>query len=313
MSGGDWDLFRMFFTVAEMGSINKAAATLGMSQPTLSRRLAELERQVGAPLVFRTPVGVRLTQEGDELFRSAAPMQATFRSFQQDFRERLNTRSSLIKISASEGFARHWLVPRVARLQGQIPGLRMQIDASLQQKSLANGDLDFVIRLGDPGEGDLVGRRVGELAFGFFASSNYLKGRSTPTRLGDLEAHQTLGDTGGVAGFKFLRGDHEVQQLRMREVIAANALVNLHPFTALHAAVAADLGVGLLAAPFAEAEGLVRVIPDESFAVDIWLLRRRESDLRRLTREVGRFLEREINASQAWLAGEQSNAASGEA
>ena len=50
MTGPGWDLYRLFFTVAEAGSVNRAAAKLGMSQPTLSRRLGDLKRHLGAPL-----------------------------------------------------------------------------------------------------------------------------------------------------------------------------------------------------------------------------------------------------------------------
>jgi DNA-binding transcriptional LysR family regulator len=67
------------------------------------------------------------------------------------------------------------------------------------------------------------------------------------------------------------------------------------------------LGLALLAVPFATAEGLVRVLPQHSASMDIWLLRRRESDLRKLTRSVRSFLEREFAKSRDWLAGEQGN------
>ena len=162
MTEAGWDLYRLFFAVAESGSVNRAAMTLGMSQPTLSRRLSDLERHLGAPLFFRTPKGVRLTQEGEELFSSAGAVHATFASFQRGFRNRAGARSSLIKISASEGLTRHWLIPRVAGLRAAFPGLCVQIDASVQQQSLTQDDLDFVIRMGDPGESELVGRRMGE-------------------------------------------------------------------------------------------------------------------------------------------------------
>ena len=74
MAEANWDLFRLFFAVARTGSVNRAAQDLGMSQPTLSRRLKELERYVGAPLFFRASSGVKLTQEGEDLRRSASDM-----------------------------------------------------------------------------------------------------------------------------------------------------------------------------------------------------------------------------------------------
>jgi DNA-binding transcriptional LysR family regulator len=63
------------------------------------------------------------------------------------------------------------------------------------------------------------------------------------------------------------------------------------------------LGLALLAIPFAEAEGLLRVLPGEVAALDIWLLRRKESDMRKQTRQVRQFLERELRASKYWLNG----------
>jgi DNA-binding transcriptional LysR family regulator len=65
------------------------------------------------------------------------------------------------------------------------------------------------------------------------------------------------------------------------------------------------LGLAFLAVPFALAEGLVRVLPQESSSIDIWLLRRRESDLRKLTRQVRRFLESELTESRSWFVGQQ--------
>ena len=301
MTAGGWDLYRLFFTVAETGSVNRAATMLGMSQPTLSRRLGDLERHLGAPLFFRTPSGVRLTEEGAELFNSAAAVHATFESFQREFRGRVGARSSLIKISATEGLTRHGLIPRVAGLRARFPGLCVQIDASVQQQSLTQRDLDFVIRIGDPGECELVGRRVGEVAFGIFAAPAYLARRPPPGSLRDLLDHDLVGGTAGVPGFKSLAAADQALQRHWEAALAANAVARLHPLAAQHAAVAEGLGLALLAAPFAEAEGLVRVLPSEGVSADIWLLRRRESDLRPLTRDVGRYLEREFAKSRAWL------------
>jgi len=313
VTGAGWDLYRLFFTVAETGSVNRAAAMLGMSQPTLSRRLGDLERHLGAPLLFRTPLGVRLTQEGEELFSSAGAVHATFASFQREFRNRVGARSSLIRISATEGLTRHWLIPRVAGLRARFPGLCVQIEASVQQQSLTQGDLDFVIRMGDPGEGELVGRRIGEVGFGIFAAPGYLARRSPPASLRDLRDHDLVGGTADVSSFKALGVDDMALQRCWDTALAANAVARLYPLAAQHAAVAEGLGLALLAAPFAEAEGLVRVLPSEGVSVDLWLLRRRESDLRPLTRDVGRYLERELAGSRAWLSGLNADAASADA
>lgn len=118
MTEANWDLFRLFSVVARTGSVNRAAHELGMSQPTLSRRLQELERYVAAPLFSRDSSGVKLTPGGEDLQRSAGDMMVAFESFQRDLRAGVGPRSSMVRISATEGMTKHWLLPRVKKAAG---------------------------------------------------------------------------------------------------------------------------------------------------------------------------------------------------
>ena len=122
VSETNWDLFRMFSVVARTGSVNRAAHELGMSQPTLSRRLKELERYLAAPLFFRASSGVKLTQEGEDLQRSSSDMIRAFESFQRDLRSRVGKRSSVVRISATEGMTKHWLLPALRSCGGATAG-----------------------------------------------------------------------------------------------------------------------------------------------------------------------------------------------
>jgi DNA-binding transcriptional LysR family regulator len=144
----NWDLFRLFSVVARTGSVNRAAHELGMSQPTLSRRLKELERCVAAPLFFRASSGVKLTQEGEDLQRSAGDMMLAFESFQRDLRSRVGQRSSVVRISATEGMTKHWLLPRVKELRRRNSRIYLEIISTVNQQSVATSDLDYVIRMG---------------------------------------------------------------------------------------------------------------------------------------------------------------------
>jgi DNA-binding transcriptional LysR family regulator len=127
MTEASWDLFRLFSVVARTGSVNRAAHELGMSQPTLSRRLKELERYVAAPLFFRASSGVKLTREGEDLQRSAGDMMLAFESFHRDLRSRVGQRSSVVRISATEGMTKHWLLPRVAELRRRDSRIYLEI------------------------------------------------------------------------------------------------------------------------------------------------------------------------------------------
>jgi DNA-binding transcriptional LysR family regulator len=302
----NWDHFRLFFVVARLGSMNRAAHQLGMSQPTLSRRLTELERSVGAPLLFRTPSGVALTQEGEALRYSATNMIGAFEAFQKEVRQQIGMRSSIVRISASEGMTKHWLLPRLRRLREIGDKLQFEIYSTAHQHSLPSGDLDFVIRIGRTGDDELVGKRLGQVAFGIYASRDYLSSRSAPQSVNDLHNHCLIGQTPDISG---PRREAEAEPGLISQFVAAEALghgVKVSLVSGQFAATSVGLGLALLAIPFAEAEGLLRVLPCETAALDVWLLRRKESDLRKQTRQVRQFLERELRASKDWLNGGQN-------
>jgi DNA-binding transcriptional LysR family regulator len=304
MTEANWDLFRLFFAVAGTGSVNRAARELGMSQPTLSRRLKELERYIGAPLFFRISSGVKLTQEGEALRGSAEGMVRSFETFHRELSRRVGDRSSEVKISATEGFTKHWLLPRVRKLRALNSQLRLEIHSTVQQQNLASSDLDFVIRLGHPGDDELIGKRIASIAFGLFASEAYLAEHPAPRSLVELAGHDMIGNSTDFAGLHGERAGQMELLTRFKAAAEASGALRVTPIANHFAAASEGLGLAFLAVPFALAEGLVRVLPRESASMDVWLLRRRESDLRPLTRQVRRFLESELTDSRAWLAGQ---------
>jgi DNA-binding transcriptional LysR family regulator len=308
MTEASWDLFRLFSVVARTGSVNRAAHELGMSQPTLSRRLKELERYVAAPLFFRASSGVKLTREGEDLQRSAGDMMLAFESFHRDLRSRVGQRSSVVRISATEGMTKHWLLPRVAELRRRDSRIYLEIISTVNQQSLATSDLDYVIRMGDPGENDLIGKRVADVPMGIFASEQYLAGRPAPRSLSELRDHDIIGHTADFVSFRNVRPNQRHLLEYFSEAAGIRSVVRVNPVANHFAAAGCGLGLALLAVPFAQAEGLVQVLPQETVTMNVWLLRRRESDLRKLTREVRRFLEAEFAASREWLAGSPRNA-----
>ena len=303
MTEANWDLFRLFSAVARTGSVNRAAHELGMSQPTLSRRLKELERYVNAPLFFRASSGVKLTQEGEDLHRSAGDMMLAFETFQRDLRARVGRRSAVVRISATEGLTKHWLLPRVKKLREINRRIYLEIVATIQQQSLATSDLDFVIRMGDPGENDLIGKKVATVPFGIFASEEYLARCGSPRSLSELKEHDIIGHTADFHGMSNTRNSQLFEYFSAAADMRSSVRVN--PVANHFAAAEHGLGLALLAIPFAQAEGLVQVLPTETALTDVWLLRRRESDLRRLTREVRKYLEAEFASSRQWFAGDQ--------
>jgi DNA-binding transcriptional LysR family regulator len=233
-------------------------------------------------------------------------MIGAFEAFQKEVQQQIGMRSSIVRISASEGMTKHWLLPRLKRLREIGDKLQFEIYSTAYQHSLASGDLDFVIRIGRTGDDELVGKRVGQIAFGIYTSREYLSSRSAPQSINDLHNHCLIGQTPDIAG---PRREIEVEPGLISQFTAAEASghgVKVSLVAGQFAATSVGLGLALLAIPFAEAEGLLRVLPCETAALDVWLLRRKESDLRKQTRQVRQFLERELRASKDWLNGRQN-------
>ena len=301
----NWDLFRLFVSLARTGSVNKAARDLSMSQPTLSRRLKELERNIGAPLFFRVSSGVKLTQEGHDLLRSAEGMVRSFEEFHRDLSMRVGHRSTAVRISATEGLTKHWLLPRIKKLRALSSLIRLEINSTVEQQNLASSDLDLVIRIGHPCDSELIGRRVGTIAFGLFASDSYLAEHGAPKVLNELVEHELIGSTAEYGRLHNERTSQITLLTAFNSAANARSTLTLMPVVNHFAATAQGLGLAFLPVPFALAEGLVRVLPDDTAILDLWLLRRRESDLRKMTKQVWRFLEAELT-NTTWFVGQRS-------
>jgi DNA-binding transcriptional LysR family regulator len=103
---------------------------------------------------------------------------------------------------------KHWLLPRVKKLLSLNSRIRLEINSIVQQRNLAASDLDFVIRMWHPGENELIGRRVGTVTFGIFASQACLTEYRAPPSLAEMvdliignsaDLSERTGRTDGVA------------------------------------------------------------------------------------------------------------------
>lgn len=173
----------------------------------------------------------------------------------------------------------------------------------MNQQSVAASDLDYIIRMGDPGENDLIGRKVADAPMGIFASEQYLARRSVPRSLQELRDHDIIGHTSEFVSFRNVPPGKRQTLEFFSAAAGVRSALRVNPVANHFTAAGLGLGLAFLAVPFARAEGLVQILPQETVTMNVWLLRGRESELRKLTREVRRFLEGEFAASRKWLAG----------
>ena len=136
-----------FALVAETGSLTAAARALNVTQPAISRRLRELEAALGVALVRRGANSLRLTEAGT---RYAEALSEAFGLMRRATAE-LSVAPGPFRVRAYTTWARHWLIPRLARFRAAHPGREIEVVASTAPVDFGREAVDAAIRSGPSG------------------------------------------------------------------------------------------------------------------------------------------------------------------
>jgi DNA-binding transcriptional LysR family regulator len=189
----DWTLVRSFLAVLDAGSLMGAARKLGAQQPTLSRHVAELETQLGAPLFERTGRGVVPTAAALALAEPARRMQDAAEAMSQGLAARTQANTGVVRISTSD-VAATWLMPPIlAALRLAEPGIQIELVASNQLSNLLRREADIAVRMVRPVQTSLVARKLGEVTIVAAAHESYLEREGAPRTAPDLAQHRLIG------------------------------------------------------------------------------------------------------------------------
>ncbi len=205
--GFDWTLVRSFLAVLDAGSLMGAARRLRSHQPTLSRHIAELEAQLGAPLFERTGRGVVPTALALALADGARQMEDGAAALGRALLQRNTATTGTVRITTSE-VAAAWLLPRLlTELQAREPGIQVELVASNALTNLLRREADIAVRMVRPEQGSLVARKLGDIAIVAAAHDSYLARAGTPRQPADLQQHRLIGfdrDDSMLRGFAAL-------------------------------------------------------------------------------------------------------------
>ena len=170
----DWNLIRGFVAVVEQGSLTRAAELLGLSQPTLSRQIAELEKNLGCPLFERVARGLKLTVAGENLVVPARHMMAAARALGMAAATQDHGLQGTVRITASEMVAAFVLPGLLRQLAQEYPEIQIEVVASNQVSNLLEREADIAIRMVRPNQSALIARHLTDWPIGMYGHRDYL-------------------------------------------------------------------------------------------------------------------------------------------
>jgi DNA-binding transcriptional LysR family regulator len=162
----DWNDVRVFLAVAREGSMRAAGRALGLSQPTIARRLAAFEAAFGGPTLFdRMPEGLRLNAAGEQLVPAAERIEDAVLTLERRRAAASPVLSGTVRISTGEcaaGFLARCLSGSTA---ATLPtGITLELVESRQTANLARREADMALRHEPPESGDFYISKVGTFA-----------------------------------------------------------------------------------------------------------------------------------------------------
>ena len=152
----DWSDLRLFLAVAETRSMSEAARQLRIGQPTVSRRLAALEGELGYALFRRTVAGATLTVAGERLLAPARKMAEWAGEVSRAARAGERRPRGVVRVTAAPGVAWDFAAPFAAWLKRKQPGLQIELLCTIQYLDLARGEADLALRMRPASSDDLT-------------------------------------------------------------------------------------------------------------------------------------------------------------
>jgi DNA-binding transcriptional LysR family regulator len=145
-----WDDARLFLAVADAGSVSAAARRLRITQPTASRRLAQLEASLGEAVFVRHVGGARLTPFGQTLLEPARRMAEGAGELERAASRVETTIEGVVRLTAPPGIAFSLCAPFAAELRHALPALRLEIVSSTRYLDLSRREADLALRFERP-------------------------------------------------------------------------------------------------------------------------------------------------------------------
>ena len=198
---------RLFVRVARTGSFTAAGVEAGLSQPSVSRIISNLEKDLGAALFVRSTHALKLTEAGAEYLSRLDPILASLEEANHLVRGTGELRGQL-RIGAATSFAVREIVPRLPEFMAKHPDLRIDIVLTDSMQDLIEEAIDVAVRFGPLSDSSMTARKLLDTPRLVAASPAYLEKAGTPRVPSDLATHKIIlgPSSAGSVGWTFKKG-----------------------------------------------------------------------------------------------------------
>ena len=227
----------VFVQASQAGSVAAGARRLRISPLTAARRLSALETDLGVRLLHRTTRAISLTPEGETFLPHAVAVLDAEEAARESVRPTAGGVSGLLRITTSDAFGRRVVMPIVADFMAAHRDVRVDLIVTDRMVDLVAEGVDVAIRIAEPTDSHLIGRRLSDNRRDLYAAPAYLASAAAPKVLSDLSRHANLVQT-GVDHWPFLASDRRVR-------IPVAGRFSATSIESLHAACLSGLGIGM--------------------------------------------------------------------
>jgi DNA-binding transcriptional LysR family regulator len=230
----------IFAKVVEANGFSEAARRLKMPTSTVSRRIAELEGQLGVRLLERSTRSLRLTDVGAEVLEHAqrsAGLSAAVEDIVSNVRSDV---SGVLRLSAPPSISEWLIVPLVGAFQASYPKVRVQVLVTERFVDHIGDAVDLVFRFGALKDSTLVARRILTYRHQLVASPSYLEKCKPPKTPQDLIGHRLL-------AFSFWKPENKwrlVHANGKKETVSFQPFLSMNDYAGLAHALVAGAGIG---------------------------------------------------------------------
>lgn len=219
-----WTEMELLVQTAELGSMSRAAQSLGLSNAAASRHLGSLEKRVGARLIQRSTRGLSLTEVGQNFYQSCKSVLADAREAEAAASATVLNPTGTLRLTASLSFSVHHIAPLLKEYTNRYPNVNVHVEVSNRYYDLIDNNIDVAIRTREfENDSSITIRRLASTRRILAASPGYLDAHGAPRSVEELANRPVLLYTysNHPNEFAFRRND-EVRTINVKGLLESN-------------------------------------------------------------------------------------------